>query len=102
MTPAIAQTTYAIGRMTLLILVALPLGCTTSRQLLRSTSRQVRTVADIHQQQIMDNLAMFVYDPNSFPFFAVPDGGSADVTDNASGSIALNWIASGFDSAALD
>ena len=84
------------------LLVACTTACATSRQLQRSSLRQVRTVADIHQQQVMDNLAMFAHDPNAYPFFSIPEGGSADVTDNGAASTALNWLRTGFDSVGLN
>ncbi|HQU46575.1 MAG TPA: hypothetical protein PK867_27460, partial [Pirellulales bacterium] len=39
------------------------------------------TVGDIHQQQVLDNLAMFVYNPNSLPTFSYPNQSSSNVTD---------------------
>ncbi|HEY5315552.1 MAG TPA: hypothetical protein VIK18_23680 [Pirellulales bacterium] len=54
-------------------------------QLRRNTINQARTVADIHQQQVLNNLAMFVYNPNSMPCFSYPTQGVNQVinTTNA-------------------
>jgi hypothetical protein len=59
-------------------------GCT-HIQLQRNTIRQARTLSDIHQQQVLNNLAMFVYDYNSFPSFAIPNQGGSNVTDTGGG-----------------
>ncbi len=50
----------------------------------RNTVRQALTVGDIHQQQVLNNLAMFVYDPNSFPSFSYPNQSGSNVTDMGS------------------
>ncbi|MGH7140412.1 MAG: hypothetical protein ACREHD_32155 [Pirellulales bacterium] len=55
-------------------------GCT-HVQLRRNTVRQALTVGDIHQQQVLNNLAMFVYSPNSLPTFSYPNQSSSNVTD---------------------
>ena len=39
------------------------------------------TVGSLEQQQVLDNLAMFVYNPNSLPYFSYPNQGSAIVSD---------------------
>ncbi len=57
----------------------------------RNTQRQVRTVAEIQQQQVMDNVAMFVSDPNAIPFYSMPDAGGAQVTLNSGADIGLQW-----------
>ena len=58
-------------------------GCT-HIQLQKNTVRQARTLGDIHQQQVLNNLAMFAYDPNSLPSFSIPNQGSSNVTDTGS------------------
>ncbi|HET6881593.1 MAG TPA: hypothetical protein VFI31_15625 [Pirellulales bacterium] len=70
-----------------LLLVALALGACggcTHVQLRKNTVRQALTVADIHQQQVLNNLAMFVYDPNSLPTFSYPNQSASNVTDTGS------------------
>jgi hypothetical protein len=85
---------------TVLLCVALLPGCT-HVQLRKNTVRQARTVSDIHLQQVMDNLAMFVYDPNSLPHFSYPTGATSEVTDQGTLQFGISWIVSGFDSANL-
>jgi hypothetical protein len=81
-----------VGRMTLnrAMFVALSLtlcsGCAYI-PLRRNTINQARTVADIHQQQVLNNLAMFVYNPNSMPCFAYPTQGTNQVTNTANGGV---------------
>lgn len=65
-------------------------GCT-HMQLRRSTAHQIRTITDLQQQQIVDNLAMFIVNPHATPHFAVPAAGSAQVSDSASGATTLVW-----------
>jgi hypothetical protein len=75
-------------------------GCTHS-QLRWNTTHQSKTLTDIYEQQVLDNLAMFVYDPNSLPFFSTPSTGSSQVTDQGSVGSDFGWKAVGFDAAAL-
>ena len=73
--------------------------CCTHVQLRNNTIHQARSVADIHQQQVMDNLATFVVNPHALPYFSYAKSGVSDVTDTGRISTVLNWIASGFDRA---
>jgi hypothetical protein len=67
----------------------------------RQTVHQGDTVADIHQQQVLDNLAKFVADPYSIPSFAVASSGSTQVADQGTAGLSLGWIRSGFSAAGL-
>jgi hypothetical protein len=55
-------------------------GCTQA-QLQHDAVGTSQVVMEIHQQQVLDNLAMFVVDYNAFPSFALPNQGSAQVAD---------------------
>ncbi len=46
-----------------------------------NTVRQAGTLSEIFEQQVLDNLAMFVHDPHALPFFAFPEEGSASIED---------------------
>ena len=50
-------------------------------QLRNHAAVQARTVSDMHTQQVLDNLAMFMYDPGSFPSFSTFKQGAAQVQD---------------------
>ena len=50
-------------------------GCTAA-QLRRSTVAHSMTLGDIYTQQVLNNLAMFIQNPNSLPFFAFPNQGT--------------------------
>ena len=76
-------------------------GCTTHRALRRNTVRQAETVTDLHQQQVLDNLAKFLHDPYAVPSFALATLGTSDVTDVGGASSSFEWMASGFDGASL-
>lgn len=58
-------------------------GCTHT-QLRYNTTHQARTVADVHTQQVLDNLAKFVHDPHALPHFSIPNQGGTSVTDTLS------------------
>jgi hypothetical protein len=55
-------------------------GCTNA-QLRRSTVAHSMTLSDIYTQQVLNNLAMFVQNPNSLPFFAFPNQGTTSIQD---------------------
>ena len=55
-------------------------GCLASR-LNKDSVEQAITVGDLEQQEVLDNVAMFVYDCNSMPYFSYPNQGSAVVSD---------------------
>jgi hypothetical protein len=65
-------------------------GCT-SVQLRKDAANQATAVHDLQQQQVMDNLAMFVRDPNSMPYFSFANQGGAQVTDQANGNASVGW-----------
>lgn len=61
-------------------------GCMNT-QLRKHTVRQALTVGDIQTQQVLNNLAMFVYNPNSLPSFSYPNQSSSNISDTGSGSV---------------
>lgn len=65
-------------------------GCA-HHQLRRNTVKQADTVADIHTQQVLDNLAKFAHNPGALPHFSYPQGGSSSVNDNVGGSSGFNF-----------
>lgn len=78
----------------ILMLVGLA-GCA-HRQLRWNTVQQSRTLTEIYEQQVLDNLAMFVHDSGSLPFFAFPREGGSDVTDSGQLTSDLGWDSSRF------
>lgn len=76
-------------------------GCT-HLQLRNNTFHQAQCAHDLQQQQVLDNLAMFVLDPNSVPFFTVVGSGTSSVTDSGSASTSLSWLRTGFQSVGLN
>jgi hypothetical protein len=76
-----------------LVLVALAMcstGCTQT-QLRTNTVRKAETLNDIYQQQVLDNLAKFIVDPNSLPHFAIPSQGTSAVNDSLASDGGLTW-----------
>jgi hypothetical protein len=71
-------------------LLGLLAGCT-HNQLRRNAVNQAMSVGDMQTQQVMNNLAMFVYDYNSMPYFAYPNQGASIVTDQGSGGLSINY-----------
>lgn len=65
-------------------------------QLRWNTTHQAKTLTDIYEQQVLDNLAMFVHNPNSLPSFAYPNTGRSDVTDRGSIGSDTTWNRLGF------
>lgn len=66
-------------------------GCT-HVQLRKNTIRQAWTLGEIQQQQVLNNLAMFVYNPNSLPSFAVPNQGGTNVTDSGTTTVTPSFL----------
>jgi hypothetical protein len=64
--------------------VALGLSGCTHRQLQQNVVGTSQILMQIHQQQVLDNLAKFVCDYNALPSFAYPNQGSALVSDTGS------------------
>jgi hypothetical protein len=65
-------------------------GCT-HVQLRNDTVNESAAIGDVVTQEVMNNLAMFVYDPNSIPFFSFPNQGSSNVTDTGSANASAGW-----------
>jgi hypothetical protein len=65
-------------------------GCT-HQQLRFNTIKQAKTVADVHTQQVLDNVAKFADNPYALPHFSYPNGGIAGVTDSGNGSIGFRF-----------
>ncbi len=67
-----------------LVLIALSVfassGCT-HLQLQRNSNRQARTISTLNEQQVLDNLAMFVCRPYATPSFSTPATGLNQVQD---------------------
>ena len=57
----------------------------------RTQSTKPSTVGDLQTQQVLDNLAMFVYNYNSMPYFAIRTRGprSSPIRSMAAGTAAL-------------
>lgn len=55
-------------------------GCT-HVQLRRITLNQENTLTDLQFKQVMDNLAMFVHNPGTLPYFALSSSGTSQVSD---------------------
>jgi hypothetical protein len=76
-------------------------GCQHS-QLRWNTVHQSRTLTDIYEKQVLDNLAMFVHESNSLPFFAFPNSGASEVDDTGGAQSTIGWAQHGFASANLN
>jgi hypothetical protein len=80
----------SLGLATALALSLLACGCTHT-QLRKNTIRQAGTLTDTYTQQVMDNLAMFVYDSGSLPQFSFPKAGTTEIRDTTRAEAGLNW-----------
>ncbi len=77
-----------------LIVAALTSGCT-HVQLRRNTVNQMSTVHDLQQQQVLDNLAMFVHNRGSYPYFSMVLQGTSTLTDTGSLAVTDGWLRAG-------
>jgi hypothetical protein len=60
-----------------------------------------QTLTELYQEQVLNNVARFVYDPGALPDFAVPTQGSTGVQDSGSGMFFIAWNRAGFDNTSL-
>jgi len=65
-------------------------GCT-HMQLKHNAVHQAETLSELYTQQVMDNLAKFVYDPHSMPDFAVAASGTNTVNDLIGANSNISW-----------
>ena len=89
-----------IARFSLVLLLTFTAGCT-HNQLRWNTVQQSNTVASIHQQQVLDNLAMFVSNYNALPSFSFPNQNASNVTDQGTAGVTPGFMWPGFDSLGL-
>jgi hypothetical protein len=75
----------------LLLIAALCFAGCTHTQLRKNTVRQSGTVGEIQQQQVLNNLAMFVCDRNALPSFSYPNQSGSIVTDSGNAGLASGW-----------
>lgn len=78
------------GRFLLGALILVTTGCM-HIPLRNNTANQARTVSDLYQQQVLNNLAMFVDDSNSLPHFSYANQGSTGITDQGTLGLAPTW-----------
>src|SRR5436305_125574 len=60
-------------------------------QLRHNAVNQAAAVGEFEQQEVMDNLAMFVNNINSFPHFSFPNQTATSVTDQDSAGMTPTW-----------
>jgi hypothetical protein len=80
-----------IKRYWLVCLVLLAAGGCTHAQLRWNSVHQAEALSDMEQQEVLDNLAMFVYEYNSMPYFSFPNQSGSQVTDQANASAQIGW-----------
>jgi len=75
-------------------------GCT-HVQLRKSTVVHSMTLGDIYTQQVLNNLAMFIQNPDALPFFAFPNQGTTQIQDTGTiggpGNTSNSFVTSPFD-----
>ena len=74
-------------------------GCISS-QLQRDTAGQARSLSDLYEQQVLDNLAKFVHDIHSLPHFSIASAGSDQIQDQYNASGNSSWAKGGILNAA--
>jgi hypothetical protein len=78
----------------LLAAIVVSAGCT-HIQLRRNTVNQMSTVHELQQQQVLDNLAMFVHNRNSYPYFSIVVQGTSTLTDTGTLAVTDAWARTG-------
>lgn len=74
------------GIIAVLIVVSASTGCNSS-QLRFTTLKISRTVPDLQERQVLDNLARIAADPGSLPYYTVVSTGNVNIQDNGSGGL---------------
>jgi hypothetical protein len=94
---------HALRKGSLASVVVLVLSGCSSQQLRFTTMRLGETVPDLQERQVIDNLARIAANPGSLPYYSVINGGTASISDTASGGLgALTLQHRIFPSATLD
>ena len=78
------------GIVATLFVAAVAAGCTNA-QLRRNTVGQMQMVHELQQQQVLDNLAMFVMNRDSYPYFSVVTQGTCTLADTGSLALLNGW-----------
>jgi hypothetical protein len=81
----------------LVVCFVLCVACGCTHIPLRNNSvHEAATVGDVQTQQVLDNLAMFVCNPDATPYFSYPNESSVNITDTGSAELTPGWnLASG-------
>jgi hypothetical protein len=72
------------------LLVTVTAGCN-QIQLRRNALQQAQSASDLKAQQVLDNLAMFIADPQAMPSFSEPDQGTVLVETTGTINLSLAW-----------
>ncbi|MEI8214181.1 MAG: hypothetical protein WCI02_18690 [Planctomycetota bacterium] len=64
-------------------LILLGSGCKTHLSLRKHTIQTASTIADMHYQQVLDNVARFTSNPSSIPSIAIVNNGAVSVMDQS-------------------
>ena len=72
------------------VLISLFVGCV-HVPLRKNTLRQAQSLSDLHEQQVLSNIAKSIAEPNSVPYFATPKAGSTQVTGTGGSTLSLLW-----------
>ena len=77
-------------RILLVTILASATGCE-AFQLRNRTVRQASTMTDLNYEQVLDNLAMFVSNPDSLPYFSLAPSGVTTIQQTYTPMGSLNW-----------
>ncbi len=72
------------------MLISLFVGCV-HVPLRKNTLKQAQSLSDLHEQQVLSNIAKSIAEPNSVPYFAIPKAGSTQVTGTGGSTLSLVW-----------
>jgi hypothetical protein len=89
-----------LTRLIAAVLLASAPGCA-HKALVGSTIAATRTIQDLDDQQVLDNIAKFVVNRGALPHFAVVSGGTFQMNDTVGVTPSLSWDAFGLTSVML-
>jgi hypothetical protein len=72
------------------LLALLGSGCA-HQHLKRGTVKMTGTLTNIYYREVLDNLAMFVENPDAMPYFSVPGTGNSTVNEMGQSTATLTW-----------
>lgn len=75
----------------LIVLITVVSGGCAQHRIACHTPKHAATLTEIHEQQVLDNLAMFAVNSGSTPYYALPNGGGSLTNQSATVGSTATW-----------